>query len=164
MSKFSKSLGSIFEMNKNQLRIRKFVFNGHTFRVKIPLTSEADLIAKRLENIDEERVAKVYAEMSEAFIKNKESFLQDESLEIEYQDDDIIVKGRSLSETARNKILTEQRVVEMFKLIVPEEIGFDMEDLTYEMIEELFPFAIQMQMMQLISDTISPSYTEAKGK
>ena len=52
----------------------------------------------------------------------------------------------------------------MFKLLVPEETDFDMKDLTYEMVEELFPFAIQMQMMQLISDTISPSYTEAKGK
>ena len=164
MSKFSKSLGSIFEMNKTQLRIRKFDFNGHTFRVKIPLTIESDAISKRLETIDKEKVSKVYAELTESFIKNKESFLKDESLEVEYQDDDIIVKGRSLRDTARNKILTEQRVVEMFKLIVPEEIGFDMEDLTYEMIEELFPFAIQMQMMQLISDTISPSYTEAKGK
>jgi hypothetical protein len=49
-------------------------------------------------------------------------------------------------------------------LLVPEEEGFDMDTITYSMIEELFPFTIQMQLVELISDTISPSYKETKGK
>jgi hypothetical protein len=39
-----------------------------------------------------------------------------------------------------------------------------MNTITYAMIEELFPFPIQMQLVDEISKTVSPSYEAQKGK
>ena len=52
----------------------------------------------------------------------------------------------------------------MFKLIVPEQIDFDMNTITYSMIEELFPFSIQLEIIEGITNTISPGYKATKGK
>lgn len=163
MSNLSKALGSNFEANKNALRIRKFEFNGHTFKVKVPLTFESDLISERTNNLDENKITQYFEKLTKQFIDNKEDVLNN-SDEVVYEGDDVIVKGRSMRETAKNKLLMETNILEMFKLLVPEEDGFDMDTITYEMIEELFPFSIQMQIVELISDTISPSYKDTKGK
>lgn len=161
MNSFSQALGNKF--NKDALRIRSFEYNGHTFKVKVPLTIEADAISMRTKNLDEAKLNQYYDELSSEFIKNKEEIISSNQ-EIEYTENDVIVKGRSLREAAKNKLLMETRITEMFKLLVPEEQGFDMNTITYEMIEELFPFSIQMQLLELINDTISPSYKESKGK
>jgi hypothetical protein len=163
MSNLSKAFGSNFEANKDALRIRKFEFNGHTFKVKVPLTIESDLISERTNNLDEDKITQYYENLSKKFIDNKDDFLKN-SDEVVYDNDDVIVKGRSMRETAKIKLLMETNILEMFKLLVPEEDGFDMNTITYEMIEELFPTSIQMQIVELISDTISPSYKETKGK
>lgn len=163
MNTLSKALGKQFDANKNVLRIRSFEFNGHIFKVKVPLTVESDAMAERLKALDETVIEKYYKELSEQFYKNKEE-IDKEDLEIEFKKNDVVVKGRSLREAAKNKLLAETRIVEMFKLLVPEEVGFDMATITYEMIEELFPFAIQMQLLELISETISPGYAATKGK
>jgi hypothetical protein len=163
MNNFSKALGDKFELNKESLRIRKFEFNGHTFKVKVPLTVETDAISERTKNLDEVKLNEYYTELSKEFIDNKADIL-DKTKDVEFSEIDVIVKGRSLRETAKNKLLMETRILEMFKLLVPEEEGFDMNTITYSMIEELFPFTIQMQLLELISDTISPSYKETKGK
>ena len=47
---------------------------------------------------------------------------------------------------------------------MPEEEGFDMNTITYDMIEELFPFSVQLQVVECINEVISPSYKAAKGK
>jgi hypothetical protein len=163
MNKFSKALGDKFQLNKEALRIRKFEFNGHTFKVKVPLTVETDAISERTKNLDEVKLNEYYTELTKEFIDNKTDIL-DKTKDVEFTETDVIVKGRSFRETAKNKLLMETNILEMFKLLVPEEEGFDMDTITYSMIEELFPFTIQMQLVELISDTISPSYKETKGK
>jgi 6-pyruvoyl-tetrahydropterin synthase len=160
MNGFSQALGTKF--NKDALRIRTFEYNGHTFKVKVPLTIEADAITMRTKNLDENKLNQFYETLSKEFIVNKDEIIKTEQ-EIEYTENDVIVKGRSLREAAKNKLLFETRITEMFKLLVPEEQGFDMDTITYDMIEELFPFSIQMELLQLINDTISPSYKETKG-
>ena len=52
----------------------------------------------------------------------------------------------------------------MFKLLVPEIEDFDMSTITYDMVEELFPFALQIQVMEYIAETISPEYSATRGK
>jgi len=47
---------------------------------------------------------------------------------------------------------------------VPEDKTFDMNTITYSMVEELFPFSIQLEVVDSITKTISPSYESAKGK
>jgi len=56
------------------------------------------------------------------------------------------------------------RILEMMKLLVPEEKDFDMATITYDMVDELFPFPVQIQMLEMIGETISPSYDKNKGK
>lgn len=162
MNQFAQALGSKFVEHKEEIRIRSFEFAGHTFKVKVPLTSEFELIQKNMDFLDENIVNKYYQELSKELIENKDKTQEDN--EIEYTDNDIIIKGKSLRDAAKNKALTEKRITTLFKFLVPEEKGFDMNTITYEMIEELFPFSIQMELIGLIGDTISPNHKETRGK
>jgi len=153
MSNLSQAFG---KLNKDSLRIRSFEFGGHTFKVKVPLTAESDAMFERLKNPNEELVDKFYAELSKDFTEENE--------QVKFAENDILIEGRSIRETAKTKALIQARITEMFKMLVPEEVGFDMSTVTYEMIDEMFPFAIQMQLMELIGETVSPNYNTAKGK
>jgi len=162
MNQFAQALGSKFIEQKESIRIRSFEFAGHTFKVKVPLTSEFELIQKDMDNVDENITNKYYQELSKELIENKNKAKEDSN--IKYTDNDIIIKGKSLRDAAKNKALTEKRITTLFKFLVPEEKEFDMNTVTYEMIEELFPFAIQMELIGLIGDTISPDHKETRGK
>jgi hypothetical protein len=154
MSNFSQALGNKF--NKDALRIRSFEFNGHTFKVRVPLTSESDAMFERLKTVDDEAVEKFFKELSKEFTQPSDA--------VQITDNDVIIDGRSLREAAKSKVLIQARITEMIRLLVPEEEGFDMSTVTYEMVDELFPFAIQMQLMELIGETVSPNYNITKGK
>ena len=161
MSNFANALGKQFIENQELVRTRSFDMNGHTFRIKVPTTLEFEAISERIKVVNENKVNKYYSDLSKPFIENKKDF---ENQDIEYQDNDVLIKGRSLQETAKNKVITENRITEMFKLIVPEDKTFDMNTITYEMVEELFPFSIQLEVVDNITKTISPSYESSKGK
>jgi len=154
MSNLSQALGSKF--NKDALRIRSFEFNGHTFKVKVPLTAESDAMFERLKTPDQNLVEKFYQEMSKSFTQSSDT--------VQITDNDVIIEGRSIREAASSKALIQSRITEMIRLLVPEEDGFDMSTVTYEMIDELFPFAVQLQLIELIGETVSPSYNATKGK
>jgi 6-pyruvoyl-tetrahydropterin synthase len=162
MTTFAKALGKKFEAQKEEIRIRSFEMNGHTFKVKVPLTIETDLMYQRMKVVNQDIVKKYYDELTAEIIANKDKNTGE--IKITFEDNDVIIENRSMREAATNKALTELRITEMFKMLVPEEKEFDMETITYEMIDELFPFAVQMQIIDRISQTISPSYTESKGK
>ena len=162
MTTLSKALGKKFEAHKDEIRIRSFEMNGHTFQVKVPLTVETDLMYERLKTPNKNDVEKYYKELTSELIANKDKATSE--IQITFENDDVIIEGRSMREAANNKALTQLRIIEMFKLLVPEEKNFDMTTITYDMIEELFPFAVQMQIIDKISQTISPSYVELKGK
>ena len=162
MTTLSKAFGKKFDENKDLVRIRSFEFNGNTFKVKVPLTSEYEAMMLKINEVDQIRVDKYYEEFTKTFIENKDSI--DPELGVVFKDDDVELKGRSLKETAKTKVITENQITTMVKMLVPEEKGFDMSTITYEMVEELFPFTIQMELLQKISEVISPSYKETKGK
>lgn len=162
MSQFANAFGKSFAENKDLIRTRSFEMGGHTFKVKVPLTSEYDAMIERVKTPNEDKVNDYYNILTKEFIDNKDNL--SESLGIIFKDNDVEIQGKSLRETAKNKYITEYRVVEMIKLLVPEEQGFDMNTITYEMIEELFPFSIQLELIEKISEVISPGYKEARGK
>ena len=81
----------------------------------------------------------------------------------QFTDNDILVEGRSMREAAKNKAITEARITEFFKLLVPELEGASLDDLTYDDIEQEFPISVQMQIVEKIGEVISPSYREARG-
>jgi hypothetical protein len=158
MNSLANALGKDFVKKKEAVRVRTFELGGHTFKVKVPLTVEFEIMQERMKKIDDEKVEKYYQEITKELQK-------DNKIEgVVYKDDDILVDKRSMRETAKNKAIAEQRITEFFKLLVPEENGFDMNTITYEMIEELFPFPIQMQIMEEISRVVSIQYEVQKGK
>ena len=160
MNQFANALGKSF--NKDTLRIRSFDMGGHTFKVKVPLTAEYENMLEAVKIIDDNKVNQYYDELSKEFINNKSEFEKQE--DVVFTDNDILLKGTSLRETAKNKAILENRILSLIKLIMPEEEGFDMSTITYDMVEELFPFSIQIQLIEEISLVISPSYKSIKGK
>lgn len=160
MSNLSSAFGKKF--NKDIIRTRSFDFNGHTFKVRVPLSAEYEAILKETQEVDESKVDKYYKELSKEFIEKKDTIKPED--DVVFSDTDIVVQGRSLKETAKNKILTDNRILAMIKLLVPEEKDFDMATITYEMVDELFPFSVQLELLERIGDVISPSYSTTKGK
>lgn len=162
MSSFASALGKKFVQNKEEIRTREFQLGGHTFKVRVPLTVEVEATQKKIKNLDEELVEKYYQELTKELIENKGEMPKE--LNVVYEENDVIVDGRSMREASKNKVLMESRIVEMFKLLVPEDKSFNMENITYLDIDELFPLSIQMQVVEAISEVISFNYTANKEK
>lgn len=160
MNQLSQALGKKFD--KDSIRIKSFEYGGHTFKVKVPLTSEYEKLFDNVQNVDEEKVSQYYQELTKNFIENKDNL--DPELGIVFKENDVEIQGRSMQETARSKAITENRILAMIRLLVPEDKEFDMSAITYEMVEELFPFSVQLELIELIGRTISPNYKETKGK
>ena len=152
---------SFGKLDTTLMRTRTFEMGGHTFKVKVPLTSETETLDKRLQIVDQEKVDVFYSLLTKELIEKKNEYAAE--LGVEYLENDILVQGRSMREAAKNKYLSEMRIVEMFKLLVPVE-GYSFDDLTYGEIDELFPFSIQMDLVTQIGEVISPTYKAAKGK
>lgn len=160
MNNLANALGKDFVKKKEAVRIRTFELGGHTFKVKVPLTAEFEVMQQRMKEIDEAKVEEYYKEL----VKDLEKHRKTPKEGVEFKENDILLDGRSMKEAARNKLIAEQRITELFKLIVPEQEGFDMNTITYPMIEELFPFPIQMQVIEEISRVVSVQYEAQKGK
>ena len=161
MNQLANAFGSKFMEHKDTLRIRTFQLGKHTFKVKVPLTVEIEAMYERLKEVDDYIVQKYYEDLTKDF-QNKEKYKDDP--EVKYVENDILIKDKSLRETAKNKVITENRITEFVRLLVPENKDFDMSKVTYTDIEELFPFAIQLELIEQISNCISPNYTANKGK
>lgn len=159
MTKFNTAFGEKYQANKKNLLIRSFELGGHTFRVRIPLMVESDAIYKKVSNPDDELVEKTYKVITEPL----RQFENNQTEEFKFTDNDILVDGRSMREAAKNKAITEARITEFFKLLVPEVEGVSFEDLTYSDIEEEFPISVQMMIVEKIGEVISPTYREARG-
>jgi ribosomal protein S17E len=145
MSNFAKAFGKEFADNKDAIRIKEFKLGGHTFKVKIPLTAEYE--AKMLDNKkpSQELVDKYYKELSDKYAGDAD-FTEEK-----------------MREASKNKAITELTILSMVQMLVPEE-DFDMQTVTYDMVEELFPFSVQMELIENIAEVISPSYKTTKGK
>jgi len=137
----------------SSLRIKSFELGGHTFKVRVPLTKEMEEISDRIEKIPSEEINERYQKMSSGF-------QNDEKIEgIEVKEDDVLVNGRSTKELAESAIKIERRVIEYFKLLV---IDGDLDGLTYQEIEESFPFSVQLEIITKISEAIQPGYKEQR--
>jgi hypothetical protein len=162
MSKLASAFGKDFVKNKDKVRTRSFTLGGHTFKVKVPLTVEFELMQERMKVLDESKIEQYYKDLTKDLEKYRGE--KDQTIKCEWLENDVILDGRSMREAAKNKVIAENRITEMFKMLVPEESGFDMSTITYAMVEELFPFAVQLQLVEEISKTISPNYEAQKGK
>lgn len=159
MTRLSTAFGEKYQANKKNLLIRSFELGGHTFKVRIPLVAESDEIYRKVSEPDAETVEKIYVDITASLRK----FEATQSDDFKFTDNDVLVDGRSMREAAKNKAITEARITEFFKLLVPELEGASLEDLTYADIEEEFPMSVQMQIVEKIGEVISPTYKEARG-
>ncbi len=147
-------LSESLKINTDNIRIREFTMAGQKLRVRVPLAAEMELMNKRINEIEWKNK---YDEFSIPLIEKKDE-IQGEK--IEFTDDDILVDGRSIKETAILAAQTNARIVEMFKLLIP--VDGDLESLTYEDIESEFPFSVQLEISKKIAEVISPGYEETR--
>jgi 6-pyruvoyl-tetrahydropterin synthase len=145
-------LASAFNLN-GALRTKTFELGGHTFKVKVPLTSELDEMFARIVKIDEKIVKERLKKMTDALTK--------EPIEgVEITKDDVIVNGSSTKETVISVLQMERKITEYIKLLVPE--SGDLEELTYDDIEQEFPLQIQLELIEKITESIQPGYKDAR--
>jgi hypothetical protein len=159
MTKLAELLGSQYESKRKGLFIRQFELGGHTFKVKIPTVAESDAIYERIQNPSDKEVTATYDQIA----KPLEQFKDQPTEEFQFLENDILVNGRSLRETAKIKITTQNRITEFIKLLIPENEKNSLADLTYAEIEAEFPVSVQMALMEKIAEAISPSYKESRG-
>jgi 6-pyruvoyl-tetrahydropterin synthase len=145
-------LGSAFNLN-GALRTKTFELGGHTFKVKVPLTSELDEMFARIIQVDEKIVKERLKKMTDALTK--------EPIEgVEVTKDDVIVNGASTKETVVSVLQMEKKITEYIKLLVPE--NGDLSELTYDDIEQEFPLQIQLELIEKITEAIQPGYKDAR--
>ena len=123
------------------------------------MVAESEEIYKKVSEPDDETVEKIYVEITASLRKFETTQTED----FKFTDNDILVEGRSMREASKNKAITEARITEFFKLLVPELEGASLEDLTYADIQDEFPISVQMQIVEKIGEVISPTYKEARG-
>ena len=134
-----------------ELRTKYFELGNHKFKVRVPLTKELEDMTARCEAVDEAKFATRYSKATAGF---------KEGDGVEIKKDDVIVDGRSTKELVRSAIKMENRIVEFIKLLVPEQGS--LEDITYEDIEAEWPFAVQLEMLEKISEAIQPGYKDSR--
>jgi hypothetical protein len=150
MSKISSAL----KIN-DSIRVKTFELGGNKFKVKVPLSSEMEAISERIKEVSKDKV-------DARFQKMVDNVKKETINGVEFVNDDVIIDGKpmNLRDTCVSVIQMEQRILEYFKLLVPETGNFD--DITYEDIEAEFPMSIQFEMLERITETIQPGYKEAR--
>lgn len=158
MGKLTKSLG----VNNDVVRIREFELNGQKFRVRVPLSLEAESIYEKTKDPDAALVEAKYKEFTDPIFANRKQ-LEKDSKDFVFSENDIVVKGQSMRELAKNKISTELRILETFKLLVTAD-NSSLDSLTYQEIDDEFPLPIQLTIVKKITEIISPGYEENRKK
>ena len=156
MSKLGSALGKKYEENRLSVLTRSFELGDHTFKVRVPSVSEIEAIYNYFKIPNEEKVEIEYQKMLKEFdgLKEKEG--------VEIKDNDMVIDGRSMRETAKNKHILQHRIVEYIKFLIPE--AGSLEDISYEDVEAEFPLSVQMTIVEKINEVISPEYKDIKSK
>lgn len=161
MSKLSATLGEKYQSKRESIFTRTFELGGHTFKVRIPSVAESDAIYQRVMAPPDDVVNTLYSAMTEKLMAFKDEATEDSG--VEFLEDDIVVQGRSMRDAAKTKAMTEAKITEYVKLLLPENPADTLADITYADIEAEFPLTIQLALIEKISEVISPTYKENRG-
>lgn len=159
MSKIASALGGKYQENRLSVMTRTFVLGDHTFRVRVPAVHEIEAVYNYFKNPNVDLIEDAFKSMTYDLVSIKDTNPEG----VIYTDKDVIVDGRSMMEAARNKVILQHRIVEYFKFLIPED-GQSLQDLEYSDVEEEFPLSIQIQIIDKISEVISPDYKAIKEK
>lgn len=162
MTRLGAAFGANYEKMRREIITRKFELGGFVFRVRVPLVAETDAIYQRISEPDTQRVDEVYQTLVEPLLKYKNDQEAKDS-GFTFLENDILVQGKSMREAAKNKVMTETRIVEYVRLLVPENPENTLADITYADIEAEWPLNVQLALCEKIGEVISPTYKETKG-
>lgn len=162
MTRLGSAFGANYEKLRQEIITRKFELGGFTFRVRVPLVAETDAIYQRISGPDAQRIDEVYQTLVEPLMKYKDDEDAKES-GFTFLENDILVQGKSMREAAKNKVMTETRIVEYVRLLLPENPENSLADITYADIEAEWPLNVQLALCEKIGEVISPTYKEVKG-
>lgn len=153
MSKLAQALGNKYQENRISVLTKTFVLGEHTFKVRVPSVAEIEAIYEYFKNPNEDDVEKEFQNIIQEL----------PDVEKYKEGNDVVIEGRSMRESAKNKCVIQHRIVEYIKLLIPEN-GESLQDLTYQDVEEEFPLSIQLELVDAINNAISPNYEGARGK
>lgn len=153
MSKLSSAFGKKYESAVAQIRTKTFSIGGHEFKVRIPLTAEMNAMQERIAKVDEAKVKARFESMTKD-LRNSER------IGVDITENDVIIDGKSTLELAKAVLMMEQRVIEYIRLLVP--VSGTLDDITYDEIEEEWPLAVQMEIIDKINDAIQPGYKDTR--
>jgi hypothetical protein len=156
MSKLGQLLGDDYEKHRLSILTRTFQFGEATLKVKVPNVSQIEAIYNHFKNPDQVAIEKIYQNLT----INLKTFEGDV---VTKTDNDVLVNDRSMREAAKNTYLTQFRILEYFKFLVPQE-GQDVNTLTYADIDADIPLSIQLQIVDKINEVISPDYKDIRSK
>jgi hypothetical protein len=154
------TLAKAFAINPDKIRIRNFEYNGQQFKVRVPLTQEAEVMFDKVDNPPAELVQAKFDELTkELYIKKQE--IIDSKAEIKFTDDDVIVGEQSLLALAKSQASGEIRILESIKLLVPVD-GTSLGEITYDQVQAEFPLPVQLSLVKKIAEIVSPSYEDVR--
>ena len=156
MSKLGDLLGKEYEDHRISILTRTFKFGDATLKVQVPSVAKIESIYNEFKSPNADAVEKIYQELT----ANLKTFDGDV---VTKTDNDVLVNDRSMREAAKNTYLTQFRILEYFKFLIPQE-GQDVNTLTYADIDAEIPLAIQLQIVDKINEVISPDYQDIKSK
>lgn len=162
MTKLGSAFGANYQQMRREILTRKFELGGFTFKVRVPLVAETDAMYQRIQEPDATKVDSIFQELTEHLMKFKDDPEAQES-GFEFTENDVLVQGKSLREAAKNKAMTEARIVEYVRLLVPENPENNLDDVSYSDIEAEWPLNVQLALCEKIGEVISPTYKETKG-
>jgi hypothetical protein len=154
------SLAKAFAINPDKIRIRQFEYNGQLFKVRVPLTQEAENMFERVDNPPEDLIKAKFDELTKELYAKKQEIIDSEA-EIKFTENDVIVGKQSLLELAKSQASGEIRILESIKLLVPVD-GTNLGEITYEEIQEEFPLPVQLSLVKKIAEVVSPSYEDVR--
>ena len=156
MSKLGQLLGKDYEDHRLSILTRTFQFGDATLKVQVPSVARIESIYNEFKNPNKDAIENIYQDL----ISDLKTFPEDVVVK---SDTDVLVNDRSMREAAKNTYLTQFRILEYFKFLVPQE-GQDVNTLTYADIDAEIPLSIQLKIVDKINEVISPDYDDVKSK
>lgn len=153
MSKLSSAFGKKYESAVAQIRTKTFSIGGHEFKVRIPLTAEMTALQDRISKVDDAKAKAKFESMTKELRANP-------PIGVEITEADVMIEGKSTLELAKAVLMMEQRVIEYIRLLIP--VSGTLDDITYEEIEEEWPLAVQMEIIDKINEAIQPGYKDTR--
>jgi hypothetical protein len=157
-------LSKALKFDPLKIRTRTFEFAGQLFRIKVPTVTETDALVASWENFDENELRRQFENLSNPIKETLALASEEEKAKVIITEEDMVVEGKSLLETAKNALRIKNQVLSLFKLLIPVNPEDNFDTLTYEEIEEWLPLPIQLSLLDEMKKAISFEYNYAQVK